>query len=132
MKTIEVAAAIIIRGGRALATQRGYGELKGGGWEFPGGKLEPGEGAKDAVVREIMEELRVDIEVDSHLITVDHDYDTFHLVMHCFLCTMADEQLVLTEHEAACWLDASSIDSVSWLPADLEVVRALKQACVLN
>lgn len=125
-KTINVAAAIIERDGKVLATERGYGEFEGG-WEFPGGKIEPGETGEQAIVREIMEELEVDVVPHELLCTVEYDYPEFHLSMECFICTMADEKLVLTEHHAARWLDAANLDSVAWLPADEEVIAKLKQ-----
>ena len=97
MKTIEVAAAIIVKDNKVFATQRGYGEFKDG-WEFPGGKLEPGESAREALVREIREELDVDIRVGRLLETVEYDYPEFHLTMHCFICELLSEEIVLKEH----------------------------------
>lgn len=125
MKTIHVVAAIIEKDRRVLATQRGYGDFKGG-WEFPGGKVEPGETEEQALVREIHEELDARIVVDRHLCTVDYDYETFHLHMSCYLCSLAEEHIDLIEHTQARWLDAATIDSVDWLPADISVVEALK------
>ena len=125
MKTINVVAAIIKQGNTILATQRGYGEFAGG-WEFPGGKIEQGETPEQALVREIHEELEAHIAVGRLLVVVDHDYDTFHLHMQCFLCHMASGQLELHEHMAARWLDADALDSVAWLPADEGVVQAIK------
>ncbi len=127
MKTVEVVAAIIKRDGKILATQRGYGDLEGG-WEFPGGKVESGETPEDAIVREIEEELRASIVVDSQLTTVEHDYEKFHLSMRCYVCSLMSEDVVLTEHHAARWLDGDTIDSVAWLPADVQVVEAIKEA----
>ena len=127
VKTVEVVAAIIKRDGKILATQRGYGDLEGG-WEFPGGKVESGETPEDAIVREIEEELRASIVVDSRLTTVEHDYEKFHLSMRCYVCSLTSEDVVLTEHHAARWLDGDTIDSVAWLPADVQVVEAIKEA----
>lgn len=127
MKTVEVVAAIIKQDGKILATQRGYGDLEGG-WEFPGGKVESGETPEDAIVREIEEELRASIVVDSQLTTVEHDYEKFHLSMRCYVCSLMSEDVVLTEHHAARWLDGDTIDSVAWLPADVQVVEAIKEA----
>lgn len=124
MKTVNVAAAIICRDGKVLAAQRGYGEFKDG-WEFPGGKLEPGETGEQACAREILEELRVRIGNVSHLCTVDHDYDTFHLTMECFTCSIAEGVINDTEHENLRWLDADHLWDVDWLPADVKVVKAL-------
>ena len=125
MKTIQVAAAIMIHDSRIFATQRGCGEFKDG-WEFPGGKLEPGETPQQALVREIKEELDTDIQVGRLLETVEYDYPNFHLTMHCFLCTIRSGELVLKEHEAAKWLTRAELDSVDWLPADVKVVEKLK------
>ena len=125
-KSIEVVAAIIIDEGKIFATQRGYGEFKDG-WEFPGGKIEAGETPEDALVREIREELKAEIEVNSFLHTVEYEYPKFHLTMHCFICSLKTCEITLVEHEAAKWLSMERIDSVEWLPADIEVVEKLKQ-----
>ena len=117
MKTIEVVAAIIRKGDKIFATQRGYGEWKDW-WEFPGGKMEPGETPEEALVREIREELDTEIRIDKLLYTVDWDYPKFHLTMHCFMSSLLNESLHLNEHEAARWLDKDEIHSVNWLPAD--------------
>ncbi len=121
MKTIEVVAAIIRKGDKIFATQRGYGEWKGW-WEFPGGKMEVGESAEDALVREIREELSTDISVDKFLCTVEYDYPQFHLTMHCYMCSLLSEVLHLNEHEAASWLGVTEFDSVEWLPADNQLL----------
>ena len=125
MKTIEVVAAIIEKDGRIFATQRGYGDFKDG-WEFPGGKIEPGETPEQALVREIKEELEADIKVGDLVTTVEYDYPQFHLTMHCYMCELLSDNLVLTEHEAAKWLSKDQLDEVDWLPADIEVVNTLK------
>ena len=124
-KIVEVVAAIIFRDGELFATQRGYGEWKDW-WEFPGGKMEPGETPEEALVREIREELSTEISVDEFLCTVEHDYPQFHLTMHCYLCSLLTEALHLNEHEAARWLTTNELDSVKWLPADLDVVEKIK------
>ena len=116
-KHIEVVAAIIRKGGKIFATQRGYGDWKDW-WEFPGGKMEPGETPEAALVREIREELDAEINVEKFLHTVEWDYPEFHLTMHCYICSLKSEALHLNEHEAARWLGADDIHSVRWLPAD--------------
>ena len=121
MKQIEVVAAIIRKGDKIFATQRGYGEWKDW-WEFPGGKMEVGETPEEALVREIREELSAEISVGELLTTVEYDYPAFHLTMHCFLCTLVGDALHLNEHEAARWLTKDELDTVKWLPADEEVV----------
>ena len=117
MKTIEVVAAIIRKGDRVFATQRGYGEWKDW-WEFPGGKMEAGETPKEALVREIKEELDADISIGRLLDTIEWDYPTFHLTMHCYMCSLRNDALHLNEHEAARWLGADDLSSGNWLPAD--------------
>lgn len=126
IKTIEVVAAIIRHGDKVFATQRGYGEFEGG-WEFPGGKMEPGETPPQALIREIKEELDTEIEVGELIETVEYDYPKFHLTMHCFMCTVKSGHLVLKEHEAAKWLTKNTLDSVDWLPADEGIIDKVKQ-----
>lgn len=118
-------AAIIKKDGKIFAVQRGYGEFKRG-WEFPGGKMETGETPQQALCREIEEELETEISVDQFVATVDYDYPNFHLTMHCFLCSIKEGNLTLLEHSAAKWLDMKNVDSIDWLPADVEVVNTLK------
>ena len=124
MKCIEVVAGIIRDSGKVFATQRGYGDFKDG-WEFPGGKVEPGETPQQALVRELKEELCIDVSVGDFLCTVEYDYPAFHLTMHCFFCSVVGGELTLLEHEAARWLSEADLHSVEWLPADVEVVKAL-------
>lgn len=126
MKTIRVAAAVIHDGDRIFATQRGYGQFKDG-WEFPGGKIERGEAPREALVREIREELDVEIQVGELIDTVEYDYPDFHLSMDCFWCVIASGNLILKEAEAARWLTAQTIDNVDWLPADLGLVAKIKE-----
>ena len=119
-------AAIINESGELLCAQRGYGSLIGK-WEFPGGKVEPGETPQEALVREIKEELDADIVVGDLLTTVEYDYPTFHLSMDCFWATLAEgTELKLLEHEAAKWIDLDNLEVVDWLPADVKVVEAIK------
>lgn len=128
MKTVKVVAAVIIHNNHIFVTQRGYGEYKDG-WEFPGGKIEPGETPQEALAREIKEELDTEIEVGDYLETVEYDYPSFHLSMDCFFCTIKSGELVLKEHEAAKWLPAENLDSVDWLPADRGLIGRIKSTC---
>lgn len=126
MKTIRVVAAVIKsvnENGKTiiLATQRGYGDFKGG-WEFPGGKIEPGETPQTAIRREIMEELGIKIAVGKLIDTIEFDYPQFHLSMDCFWCEITNGDLVLKEHEAARWLTREQLDHVDWLPADRTII----------
>ena len=125
MKRIEVVAAVIRKENRIFATQRGYGDWKDW-WEFPGGKMEPGEDPQDALVREIREELNAEIKVGDLIETVEWDYPAFHLTLHCFWCTLVSEELTLLEHESARWLTADSISTVRWLPADESLIERIK------
>ena len=129
MKTIRVVAAIIRDKGRIFATQRGYGPYKDG-WEFPGGKIEPGETPEEALKREIREELDTEIEVGEPAGHIEYDYPEFHLSMDCFFCTLLSGCLTLKEHEAARWLSPAELDSVSWLPADRSLIDGLKAGSV--
>ena len=130
MKTVEVVAAIIIKDGQVFATQRGYGEFQGW-WEFPGGKMEAGELPREALKREIREELDAEIEVEELLETVEWDYPNFHLTMHCFVCRLLSESMHLNEHEAATWLTHETLRSVKWLPADEILLDKIAQAIIL-
>ena len=125
MKTIRVVAAVIRDKDRIFATQRGYGEYKDG-WEFPGGKIEEGETPEQALKREIMEELDTEITVGELIDTIEYDYPNFHLSMDCFWCELVSGHLTLKEHEAAKWLDKNTLESVSWLPADITLIDKIK------
>lgn len=130
MKTIKVVAAIICndmeRKNRIFATARGYGDLKGG-WEFPGGKVEPGETPQQALKREIMEELSTEIKVGELIDTIEYDYPTFHLSMDCFWAEVITGQLELKEAEAAKWLTKDQLESVAWLPSDITLIDKIRQ-----
>ncbi len=131
MKTVEVVAAVIKHEDKIFATQRGYGDLAGG-WEFPGGKVEPGETPQEALVREIHEELEATVSVGEFICQVEYDYPTFRLSMKCYLCSVAEGHLTLLEHSDAKWLEADALDSVDWLPADVAVVEAIKEKKILE
>ena len=128
-KTIEVVAAVIFREGKVLCVQRPkhtkeYKSLK---WEFPGGKVEVGESREEALVREIREELSVDIEVSEFLMTVEHTYPDFHLSMHVFKCVLDQGEITLNEHVAFKWLSIDELDQLDWAAADVPVVKSLMQ-----
>lgn len=129
MKKIEVVAAVIRKNDKILSTERGYGELEGF-WEFPGGKIEPGENKEQALKREIMEEMNVEIEVEDYITTVEYNYPTFHLIMHSFICEL-DGDFELLEHHAAKWLTRNELDDVKWCPADVEIVEKIKEKSLI-
>ena len=129
MKTIKVVAAVIRDGDKIFATQRGYGDFKGG-WEFPGGKIEEGETPQEALKREIMEELDTEIEVGELIDTIEYDYPEFHLSMGCYWCSVVSGNLVLKEHEAARWLTKDKLISVEWLPADIRLIDIIQKEVV--
>ena len=129
MKTTQVVAAVIVRDGKVFCVQRGehildYIYLK---WEFPGGKVEVGESREEALVREIREELSVDIEVSEFLMTVEHTYPDFHLTMHVFKCVLVQGEITLNEHVALKWLSVDELDQLDWAAADVPVVKSLMQ-----
>ena len=132
MKQVTVSGAIILRKNpetsrpEIFATQRGYGDIKGG-WEIPGGKLEPGETPEQCIVREIREELATEVKVEKILGVVDYDYPTFHLTMHCILCTIVSGDLELLEHEAAKWVNKETLHLVDWLPADQLILDKIEE-----
>jgi 8-oxo-dGTP diphosphatase len=126
MKTIEVVAAVIFEGDRIFATQRGYGDYKDF-WEFPGGKIEPGESPQQALRREIREELETEVEIGEQILTVEMEYPSFLLHMQCFRAEIRSGVPVLKEHEASRWLGPEEWESVEWLPADRMVIKKLKE-----
>ena len=132
MKHIHVVAALIFRTTQdnkrqVLATQRGYGDFAGG-WEFPGGKIEPNETPENALIREIKEELAAKIHVKNHIHTIEYDYPTFHLSMECFECELAENQdITILEHQSAKWLEKSTLYSVNWLPADVDILDKIQK-----
>lgn len=125
MKTIRVVAAVIRSEDKIFATARGYGEFKGQ-WEFPGGKIEPGETPQETLVREIQEELDVKTEVGDLIDTIEYDYSSFHLSMDCFWCNVTEGEIKLKEAEDARWLSKDELYSVDWLPADMELIEKLE------
>ena len=127
MKSIRVVAAVIVEDNRIFATQRGYGPYKDW-WEFPGGKIEQGESAEEALKREILEELDTEIEVGDRLSVIEYDYPEFHLSMDCFWARVIRGDLILKEHESARWLSPEKIDNVDWLPADRTILELIKRS----
>jgi len=127
MKTLHVVCAVIRKDDKIFATQRGYGKFKDG-WEFPGGKIEPGETPQQALKREIHEELDTEINVGDQIEMVEYDYPEFHLSMQCFWCNVVSGKLTLLEAEDARWLTKDTIESVDWLPADKELVQKIKES----
>ena len=132
MKQVTVSGAVILRTNpetnqkEIFVTQRGYGNYKDG-WEIPGGKLEPGETPEECIVREIREELATEVRAERILGVVDYDYPTFHLTMHCILCTIVSGKLQLLEHEAAKWVNKETLRSVEWLPADRLILDKIEE-----
>ena len=126
-KIVKVVAAVIEKDNKIYATQRGYGEFKGG-WEFPGGKIEGNETSQEALIREIKEELETVIKVNDLIDTIEYDYPNFHLSMDCFWCEIVSGNLVLVEAEDAKWLSKEELYSVEWLPADLGLIEKIKDA----
>ena len=125
-RKIEVVAAVIIQDGKLFTTQRGYGDFKDG-WEFPGGKMEPGETGEQALARELREELEIKVEVGKLIDTIVHEYPKFHLTMHCYQVKILEGTPNLLEHEAAKWVTKDEIDNVAWLPADLKIIDKDKE-----
>lgn len=125
MKTIEVVAAVIKDGDKIFVTRRASGDFENM-WEFPGGKIEEGEGREEALKREIQEELELDINILEFLTTVEYDYPKFHLIMHCYICEITGGELNLNVHSDAKWIEVNEIDTLVWVPADIDVVERLK------
>ena len=132
MKQVTVSGAVILRTNpetnqkEIFATQRGYGDYKDG-WEIPGGKLELGETPEECIVREIREELATEVRAERILGVVNYDYPSFHLTMHCILCTIVSGKLQLLEHEAAKWVNKETLRSVDWLPADRLILDRIEE-----
>ena len=131
MKTIEVVAAIIKKQDKILITRRSYGEFADM-WEFPGGKIELGESREEALIREVKEELELDINNLEYLTTVDYDYPNFHLTMHCFICEICGGELVLNAHNDAKWVSLEELSTQKWVPADVEVVEKILNDFKIN
>ncbi|MCC7554100.1 MAG: (deoxy)nucleoside triphosphate pyrophosphohydrolase [Methanobacteriaceae archaeon] len=125
MKTLNVVAAIITENNKILATKRGYGEFKNL-WEFPGGKIENNETKEEALIREIQEELNINIKINKFLLNIEYQYPDFYLNMDCFLCTIKKGKIELLEHNDAKWLKKEELYSVNWIPADIEIIDYLK------
>lgn len=125
MKKVEVVAAVIQKDNKIFCAQRNLSKSMGGKWEFPGGKIELGETKEEALVREIKEELDSDILVDKYLMTVEHDYPTFHITMHAYSCTLVKGKLTLKEHNNSVWLSKEELLSLDWADADKPIVNKL-------
>lgn len=125
LKRVEVVAAIIQKDNKIFCAQRNLAKSMGGKWEFPGGKIEIGETREEALVREIREELDSDIVVDNYLMTVEHDYPTFHITMHAYLCTLVKGELILKEHNDSVWLSKGELLNLDWADADMPIVDKL-------
>ena len=126
MKEIKVVAAIIQNENKILATKRGYGEFINM-WEFPGGKIESGETKEDALIREIKEELNIKINIDKFALDIEYQYPNFYLFMSCFMCSIKEGSIELLEHNDAKWITKEELDSLNWLPADIEAINYLKE-----
>ena len=126
MKNIEVVAAIFRKANTIFATEKGYGEFKGY-WEFPGGKVEPGESLEEALRREIREELQVEIQIEEKCTVLDYDYPHFHLTMHCYFCSVVSGEIKLVEATEGKWLEKDELNTVNWLPADISLIEELKK-----
>jgi len=126
MKEIKVVAAIIQKENKILATKRGYGEFINM-WEFPGGKIEPGETKEQALVREIKEELNIEINVDKFAIDIEYQYPNFYLFMSCFMCSIKEGSIELLEHNDGKWITKEELNTLNWLPADIDAVNYLKE-----
>ena len=126
MKEIKVVAASIKNEDKLLATKRGYGEFINM-WEFPGGKIEPGETKKQAIVREIKEELNIEINVDKFALDIEYQYPNFYLFMSCFMCSIKEGSIELLEHNDGKWITKEELNTLNWLPADIDAVNYLKE-----
>ena len=126
MKQIKVVAAIIQKENKILATKRGYGEFINM-WEFPGGKIESGETKKQALVREIKEELNIEINVDKFALDIEYQYPNFYLFMSCFMCSIKEGSIELLEHNDGIWITKEELNTLNWLPADIDAVNYLKE-----
>lgn len=126
MKEIKVVAAIIQKENKILATKRGYGEFINM-WEFPGGKIESGETKEQALVREIKEELNIEINVDKFAIDIEYQYPNFYLFMSCFMCSIKEGSIELLEHNDGKWITKKELNTLNWLPADIDAVNYLKE-----
>ena len=131
MKTIEVVAAIIKKQDKIFITRRSYGEFADM-WEFPGGKIELGESREEALIREVKEELELDINNLEYLTTVEYEYPNFHLTMHCFICEICGGELVLNAHNDAKWVSLEELSTQKWVPADVEVVEKILNDFKIN
>jgi 8-oxo-dGTP diphosphatase len=127
-KVIHVVGAVIVREGLVLCARRGMGGALGGLWEFPGGKIEPDESARDALLREITEELECEVAIGDEVTTTTHPYDFGDVVLTTFWCELSVGEPNLTEHSEVRWLPPADLDSLDWAPADIPAVRIIQEA----
>ncbi len=127
-KHVEVVGAVIVRDGRVLCAQRGSGTALAGMWEFPGGKVEPGEQPRDALVRELTEELHCDVAVGDFLTTTVHEYDFATISLTTFICEIVAGEPELTEHQDVVWLAPGELHTLAWAPADIPAVEMISRS----
>ncbi|OFL93485.1 MULTISPECIES: (deoxy)nucleoside triphosphate pyrophosphohydrolase [Corynebacterium] len=127
VKTIEVVGAVIIQDGRIFAAKRGPGKSMAGFWEFPGGKIEPGESPQAALTRELEEELRIEAEVGEFVVTTRHDTGDVVVELSTYICELVSGTPILTEHEEVRWVAANKLSDLTWAPADIPTVELLAE-----
>lgn len=127
-KQINVVGAVIRRDGTILCAQRGLSGILAGMWEFPGGKIEPGETPKEALEREIVEELECRVSVGELITTTTYEYDFGVVSLTTFYCELLGGTPVLTEHAAVLWLEPSELRTLEWAPADIPALALIEAA----
>lgn len=127
-KSVEVVGAVIVRDGLVLSAQRGAAGALAGMWEFPGGKVEHGESAREALAREIREELLCDVDVGEFITTTTHQYPFAEVTLHSFWCVLDAGEPTATEHADLQWLGVGELRTVDWAPADIPAVELVERA----